>query len=337
MTFFVGSSPNTRIKNINLRKIKSTVAIKKGTEEMKNIKKTKAKNVNQTANKKNGMTIYAAPFILLAAALLVETLIIFGSGAGAVGKFISGVLLGVCGAAAYVFPIGLLVIAFFYGEIKAAKSLKFKYITLSCLALFFAAAQSALSEPDLINITVKECYVNGGIHRGGGVLGSAVAKLFALAMGNVGAAVLSILLCVAALTFFVGNSPIGVWAYVAEAIRDSKGMKAPKTKKKPVSEEKKTEKLPEASPEVPIRTTLAFSASKRNHQTTISDVSDTVNEYDSYGGYSGDSYRGNAEVEDNETPEEKAKAAEKAKNWADLGSEFGGAEEESAQSKNSFS
>lgn len=338
MTFFVGSLPNKRIKNINLRKIKSTVAIKKGTEEMKNIKKTKAKNVNQTANKKNGMTIYAAPFILLAAALLVETLIIFGSGAGAVGKVISDVLLGVCGAAAYVFPIGLLVIAFFYGEIKAAKSLKFKYITLSCLALFFAAAQSALSEPDLINITVKECYVNGGIHRGGGVLGSAVAKLFALAMGNVGAAVVSILLCVTALTFFVGNSPIGVWAYVAEAIRDSKGMKAPKKKKKPVSEEKKTENLPEVSSEVPIRTTLAFSASKRSHQTTISDVSETANEYDSYSGYSGDSYSVRAEsFEDSETPEEKAKAAEKAKNWADLGSEFGGEDEESAQSKNSFS
>ena len=51
------------------------------------------------------------------------------------------------------------------------KSLKFKYITLACFAVFFAAAQAAISGSDLINITMKDTFTDAAVHRGGGVAG----------------------------------------------------------------------------------------------------------------------------------------------------------------------
>ncbi|MBE6609187.1 MAG: DNA translocase FtsK [Ruminococcaceae bacterium] len=300
---------------------------------MKNKKTTNEKTGVKTgrssgsAVSKKSREYYIAPLILPVVAILIETLLIFESGAGIVGEFASKIILGVCGAAGYVVPIGLLVIAFFYGELKTNKSLKFKYITLACFAVFFAAAQAAFSGSDLANIAIADYFSDTAVNRAGGVVGGGAAKLLAMAAGATGAGVISVMLCAISLSFFIGTGALGVWKYVFEAVRERSAVRAPK-KKKSVKEQPE-EKLPETKSEAPEVPTLAFSASKRSYSTTISDGSKPAREFDSESGYyDADSYREvrkTAVVE--ETPEEKARAAQKAKNWADYGSDFSGEEE----------
>jgi len=271
------------------------------------------------------LRVYVAPFVLLTVALIAETCLIFENGAGVVGGFISKVLLGILGGISYIVPIGMLFIAFFYGDLKANSALKFKYISLGAFAIFFAAAQSALADPQLgqRELLIKECYQNGALHQGGGVLGCAMGKLLAMAMGSTGAAIIAIILCVFSITFFVGISPVGIWKYVI-ALVGNKRVSA-YDKKMAQKEEKSRETAVSAIDDTAeSHTTIAFTPSKRSFSTTISNQGMPASEYDSYSGnYESDSYRPSDSAQDvGESAEEKLKAAQKAKSWASYGSDF---------------
>lgn len=241
-------------------------------------KKVKVKDTNKVkAKNKSSLKFYIAPFILLAVALFIEACLIFEKGAGIMGEWVSRVVLGVCGFAGYLFPVGLFAIALFYSDIKNKKSLKFKYITLSLFSVFVASAQSAITYPSLDTdvISISQCFNAGALHEGGGVIGTAIAKLLSFAGGSAIAAVMSVVFCLVALSFFAGSSRIGVWKYVKEYISDrlsySGTKKSASDKKRDASEvrsqveDKKTERN---------EMTIAFAPVKKNIDTTLSEMSE---------------------------------------------------------------
>ncbi len=181
------------------------------------------------------------PFILLVVSVIIESCLVFNTKTGAVGKYIHYALCGIIGAAAYLVPVGLLMMAFCFFEIRRKKSMPIKVITLVLFTLFFSASHSIIGDPELMyNTEIGVLFENGGLGIGGGVLGGLLGKLAVSAFDKTFAAVICIFICLLSLTFFVGARSIGIWPDVISLAKNvfRKKTKAPvKTAKEAVKPE----------------------------------------------------------------------------------------------------
>lgn len=186
--------------------------------------KTGRKNVSRNPGKgkaervKNKSKNYNfVPFILLTAALLTETLLIFYKEAGVIGGAVHGIFTGLFGAVAYLIPAGVLVIGFCFFDIMKNRTILLKSVMLAVFALFFAAAHSVIAVEALGTepISVAVYFDRGVSGEGGGLFGGLIGKLFVAMFGRTFGAAAAILICVCTLAFFIGASPFGLWQYPA--------------------------------------------------------------------------------------------------------------------------
>ncbi len=184
------------------------------------------------------------PFVLLVISILLESCLIFPNGTGAVGKAVHSFMCGILGAVSYLIPAGLLMIAFFFFEIRRTHATVVKAVSLSLFVLFFAACQSVFGDPglsDSLNISVL--YQNGIAGIGGGAIGGLIGKLFILAFDRNFSVVISAVICVLALSVFVGPKKVGLWHHFFSAV----GKKLPKKAPKPAEEKKVSVSEPAAA------------------------------------------------------------------------------------------
>lgn len=232
--------------------------------DKKKIKKTKKSTTKKTKAKLNTNFV---PFLLLAAALLSETCLIFNTQTGNAGKFVHMVLTGMFGASAYLLPAGLLIISFYYFEMLRRKTLSFKYVLLAIFCIFFSAAHSVLGFEGLSALTIspKDYFYSGTQGASGGFIGGVIGKLLVTMFSDTFGAVMAIIVCICALSFFIGTGSGGIWGIIFTRL----GVKHAPAKKTPVPVKQKT--VPETieEPARPTEVMKKQSFSQKNVDTTV--------------------------------------------------------------------
>ncbi len=215
---------------------------------------TRTKRVNKSNDEKNRQPSKKpefAPIILFAVALLFEISLIFSDELGFAGESVRNLLCGIFGAVCYIAPVGLMVLAFFFFDIRRHRSMPIKAVAFSVFTVFFSITQSLFSDPSLSNAENISVYYNNGIAGvGGGAVGGLFGMLIALAVEPMLAGIITSLICLVALSFFIGPSRAGVWKYVFKksAPREKKiHTPAPRKSEKPVKTEEKAVDLPKTA------------------------------------------------------------------------------------------
>lgn len=144
----------------------------------------------------------------------------FGVG-GKVGNAISGILFGIFGIIAYVFPVILLVGSFFAVSNKGNFSATIKIVSAILLALFLCLFAALLSEADTVMKPVeafKFCMEN---KKGGGICGGTLAYLLVPAFGRIGTYIIDIIVLIIALVLITGKSAMKGMKHQGQKVYES--------------------------------------------------------------------------------------------------------------------
>ena len=153
------------------------------------------------------------PFVILALSLLTETCLILNEQSGAVGKVVRELFFGLFGPISYIVPICALFVAFYFKELAARGTLRFKTVALCVLVLVSCCAYSLIAQDGFKDAAFSFVqFWNSGIYgESGGVFGGVLGFLFGKLFGATFASVLFVLAAVLLLTFCLGFTRIGVW------------------------------------------------------------------------------------------------------------------------------
>ncbi len=184
-------------------------------------KKTATKSKPKTDRSKGGENSFfshAAPFIIVALAVLVAVCVIVDE--GVVGKGIRGVLCGLFGGGAYALPLFLLVRALFWNRdreeqrnVGRTSATAIEVLLLCMLLHFIFARESAV--PVLRTLDAKVLWSEGARLTGGGVTGGILGELMRRGFGPAfSVIVLSIAMLLLAL-YIAGLTPRGAAAAIA--------------------------------------------------------------------------------------------------------------------------
>lgn len=153
------------------------------------------------------------PFIIFAVAILVETCLVLGANAGAVGIAVKDVFYGVFGPVSHALAICALLLAFYYTDLKSYGTLGYKlmmtasFLTALCVA-YTLIAQNGMAEAKFSFATFYEVGIKG---ESGGVYGSFFGFIFSKMFTGAVAAVVFSIATLALLSFCLGRSHIGIW------------------------------------------------------------------------------------------------------------------------------
>ena len=169
------------------------------------------------------------PFVLLALALLLETCFLLTEQAGAVGALVHKLFFGLFGLGAHLIPIGLLLIAFFYKDLKSHGTLRFKLIMFPILTVVLSVASTLIAQNGLKNteFSFKIFWESGILSESGGVFGGVLGMLFSLIFGGTAATVIAVIALIALASLSFGKTRLGVWLIFVRdrkaenAVRDS--------------------------------------------------------------------------------------------------------------------
>lgn len=129
----------------------------------------------------------------------------FGIG-GKVGNAISGILFGIFGIIAYVFPVILLVGSFFAVSNKGNFSATIKIVSAVLLALFLCLFAALLTEADSVLKPAEAFKFSMENKKGGGICGGALAYLLVPAFGRIGTYIIDIIVLIISLVLITGKS-----------------------------------------------------------------------------------------------------------------------------------
>lgn len=159
------------------------------------------------------------PFIVLVASLLIGTCVMFPDKTGAIGRLLNKLFYGLFGPfGAFLLPVSVAVLAFFYKKLYAngVSGRKSVLAFISILSLCSAVQLISVGVPAAVDgkNMLSVLWTNGCASVGGGVLGGLTAKLFGMLLGRVGGAVIMVLCCLVTLSFALGYTGIGIWAFI---------------------------------------------------------------------------------------------------------------------------
>ncbi len=172
------------------------------------------KSARQAATQKVKAGSVLAPFLIMLISLAVESCLVFNEKTGFLGKLIYNACTGLFGFAAYLIPVGTLFIAYFFNAFNERGALAFKSVMLATFAAFSASLGSVLSVSGFGTspISVSKYFTLGKSGEGGGVVGGLVGKLMLAAFGNVLSIIVSVLVCLLAVSLFIGTSKAGLFS-----------------------------------------------------------------------------------------------------------------------------
>ncbi len=168
--------------------------------------------MNNTTKKKEGayasLTGFrrAVPIILVALALFIGLCFIIKD-TGALGNFMSDVLLGLFSIGGYFIPFFLAVHAFFYPSDHVKKRTVTRVVfTALAIITISAVAHTITNFGDKITFSAKGAYVDGTNNVGGGFIGALISFLLTKIFGTVGVIIIAALLFALYITYFFSGS-----------------------------------------------------------------------------------------------------------------------------------
>ena len=171
--------------------------------------------------RKNGKTDNTAvhiiiAIVLFAISLLLLTCFVLGEKTGTFGTLLCGFFRGLFGPLCFLLPLGTLAVSFFYRELSVRKTLVFKVIMLLVFCILSSSLYSLVSYGGMAEtpFSVKNFYSDGVAGDGGGVIGSAFAKLFDLLFGKIMAIILTVLAVPAVFCFLPGERKTGIYRMI---------------------------------------------------------------------------------------------------------------------------
>lgn len=230
--------------------------------------KTKIQKPQQPKNPDSAANQFA-PFVILAAALILESCFIFNRETGSAGLFLFNLFFGLFGPAAYGVPIIAAVTAFLYRETLRHGSEKHKGMFAVILTVFLSSAFHIFVLGASGQVSLAEFWDNGKALNGGGIIGGLAAHLMATAFGQTFSKILIVLVCILSLSFLAGTKKSGIWSKIGELLFSTENLTGRKTNLQPVYDNR------EAVPPVP----RTMSVSARNIETTLSDPFAFGNEF----------------------------------------------------------
>ena len=212
-------------------------------------KKSTQSAKNPAKKRKNLIKADFTPFILLAAALLTETCFLMTEQAGVIGELIQKLFFGLFGLSAHLIPLGLLLIAFFYKDLKSHGTLRFKLIMFPVFTVTLSVASTLIAQNGLegAKFSFKTFWETGVLSESGGVFGGVLGMLFSAMFGGVAAGVISIVAVIAIASLSFGKTRLGVWLIF---VRDKKSEGSMRDTEGAPTEPIKTTVTPKAAPKV---------------------------------------------------------------------------------------
>ena len=188
---------------------KSATKSKTTTKRPSTVKNTKKASTKRKKSKGLDLT----PFILLALALITETCFILSEQAGATGMLIRDLFFGLFGSASYFIPIGVLLLAFFYGDLKARGTFRFKAVIMPIAATLISVINTLIAQGELSfsSLYFPTFWSTGILSESGGVVGGTFAVFFCAIFGKTAATVLSFCAVLILISFGFGKTRLGVW------------------------------------------------------------------------------------------------------------------------------
>lgn len=176
----------------------------------------KSKTTPATNNKKRAdrsLIITLLPFILLALSLIIETCLILSESAGKAGMLIHDIFLGLFGHAAHLGMISVMLIAFFFDDLRKKGTLRFKAILAAASTVSAAAALSLIATGGMKGATLSfaDFYKSGALGESGGVFGDLIALILSKLITPTPAIIVSVLATLVLLSFTLGKSRLGLW------------------------------------------------------------------------------------------------------------------------------
>ena len=148
----------------------------------------------------------AVPIILVALALFLGLCFIIKD-TGALGNFMSDVLLGLFSIGGYFIPFFLAVHAFFYPSDHLKKrSVTRVVFTVLAIITISTMAHTIQNFGENISFSAKRAYIDGTHNTGGGFVGALIAFLLTKVFGTVGVIIIAALLFALYITYFFSGS-----------------------------------------------------------------------------------------------------------------------------------
>lgn len=129
----------------------------------------------------------------------------FGIG-GKVGNAISGVLFGIFGVIAYVFPVILLIGSFFAVSNRGNFSATIKIFSAVMFAVFLCLFTELLAEDDAVLKPIEAFRFSMENKKGGGICGGALAYILVPAFGKIGTYIIDFIVLIISLVLITGKS-----------------------------------------------------------------------------------------------------------------------------------
>ena len=164
---------------------------------------------------------------------------------GSFGDFISGILFGLFGIVAYVFPIALVAAAFFFASRKG-KSITVKlWAGVLILLIICALAQMCLFPDDISIGSVADYYDKcSGLKKGGGIIGGVISMLLIKGIGVIGSYIVLVVLAVISVILiteksFIGGVRRGSRTLYDNAVNDLERRRERRENERPLREEQR--------------------------------------------------------------------------------------------------
>ena len=180
--------------------------------------------------KKNTIDVNVAVVVLVLLSILLMILIYTKS--GSIGEILSPMLGGVMGFIKYIIPIGLLLIAIYMTrndkEYLIHKLMQYG-VFLVCIAAMLSIFQVSKGNLAIVNIEFSKildnAYSLGEKDIGGGVIGTTIAVPLITALGETGAAILTVGISIILMVFIFGIKPAEIISNFLDDLEERKSEK----------------------------------------------------------------------------------------------------------------
>ncbi|HBL84550.1 MAG: hypothetical protein A2Y17_00895 [Clostridiales bacterium GWF2_38_85] len=201
-------------------------AKKKTVAKKKPVKKVSGSNSKSTSKKYTavktppkerhyGYGRAIVPWLLGLLAIYIGLCFIPGNIAGTVGKWLSGILYGLFGAAAFVIPFYILnIVIFWKKDFESFSTVPKVWFSLLNLVFVSVLVHILVIDKPLLtgfngftNMYIRDLYNNGAVFKSGGFIGGMLGEVLHIAVGYVGTMIIAWFIAVVAGVFMFGLTP----------------------------------------------------------------------------------------------------------------------------------